>query len=118
MSVTIIHPRELAELCKSCKAIEIIDVRTPMEFREVHLAAARNVPLATLDRVAVMKARAGSENEPLYIVCRSGSRGKAACEKFLAAGFTNIVNIDGGTLACVDCGLPVIRGTKMVLLGT
>jgi rhodanese-related sulfurtransferase len=35
---------------------------------------------------------------------------------FLAAGFTNIVNVDGGTLACVECGLPVIRGKKMVSL--
>src|SRR6266542_4002409 len=116
MSVPGISPHDLAELCKTCKTIEIIDVRTPIEFREVHLEIARNVPLDTLDPVAVMKARAGSEQEPLYLVCRSGSRGRQACEKFLAAGFTNIVNVEGGTLACVECGLSVVRGKKMVSL--
>src|SRR5262249_51819495 len=46
----------------------------------------------------------------------SGGRGKQACEKFLAAGFANIVNIEGGTLACVECGLQVVRGKKMMSL--
>lgn len=115
MSVTVIHPRDLADLCKSGKVVEIIDVRTPMEFREVHLESARNVPLDALDPVAVMKARA-SADEPLYVVCRSGSRGRQACEKFLAAGFTNVINVDGGTLACVDCGLSVVRGKRAISL--
>ena len=116
MSVTMIHPRELADLRKNGKAIEIIDVRTPMEFCEVHLESARNVPLDVLDPVAVMKARSGSADTPLYVVCRSGSRGRQACEKFLAAGFTKVVNIDGGTLACIECGLPVLRGKKTISL--
>ena len=34
----------------------------------------------------------------------------------MAAGFTNIVNVEGGTLACVEHGLPVVRGNKMVSL--
>ena len=116
MSISVISPHDLAEVCKTCKAIEVIDVRTPMEFREVHLTVARNVPLDNLDPAAVMKARTGVEREPLYIICRSGSRGRQACEKFLAAGFTNIANVEGGTLACVDGGLSVIRGKKMVSL--
>ena len=116
MSIPVISPHDLAEMCKTCKTIEIIDVRTPMEFREVHLEVARNVPLDSLDPAAEMKARAGAEQEPLYVICRSGSRGRQACEKFLAAGFTNIVNVEGGTLACVESGLPVVRGKKMVSL--
>jgi rhodanese-related sulfurtransferase len=116
MSIPVISPHDLADLCKSGKGIEIIDVRTPMEFREVRLTPARNVPLDTLDPAAVMKARTGSEHEPLYVICRSGSRGRQACEKFLAAGFANVVNVEGGTLACVEGGLPVVRGKKMVSL--
>jgi rhodanese-related sulfurtransferase len=116
MSANVIHPRDLAELCKSGKVIEIIDVRTPMEFREVHLQFARNVPLDSLDPATVMKGRTGSDDEPLYLICRSGSRGRKACEKFLAAGFTNIVNVEGGTLACIESGLPVLRGMKTISL--
>ncbi len=37
-----------------------------------------------------------SSNEPLYIVCRrSGGRSKQACEKFLASGITNVINVEG-----------------------
>ena len=63
-----------------------------------------------------MQARNGSQDEPLYVICRSGSRGRQACEKFLAAGFTNVVNVEGGTLACVEAGLPVVRGKKAISL--
>lgn len=116
MSITIITPREFAELCKDGKKIDLIDVRTPIEYREVHLELARNVPLDELDAGALMQARNGSANLPLYVICRSGSRGRQACEKFLKAGFSNVVNIEGGTMACVEAGLPVVRGKKAISL--
>ena len=47
-----------------------------MEFRELHAADARNVPLDRLDPVAVMQTRIG--DGPLYVICRSGSRGMRA----------------------------------------
>jgi len=116
MSIPAITPADLAELCKTSRKIDLIDVRTPMEYREAHVEIARNVPLDTLDPAAEMKARAGSETAPIYVICRSGSRGRQACEKFRAAGFTNVVNVEGGTLACIECGLSVIRGKRMVSL--
>jgi rhodanese-related sulfurtransferase len=115
MSVPTISPRQLADLCERSR-IELIDVRTPVEYREFHVAAARNVPLDKLDPAALMQARTGSKEEPLYVICRSGSRGRQACEKFLAAGFTNVINVEGGTLAWAECGLPVMRGKKAISL--
>jgi rhodanese-related sulfurtransferase len=109
-------PAQLGELCKEGKKIELIDVRTPVEFREVHVEIARNIPLDQLDVTALMQARNESANEPLYVICRSGGRGQQACEKFLTAGFSNVVNVEGGTMACVEAGLPVIRGKKAVSL--
>jgi rhodanese-related sulfurtransferase len=115
MSVTTISPRQLADLCESGK-IDLLDVRTPVEYRELHAADARSVPLDRLDPATVMQARNGSKDELLYLICRSGSRGRQACEKFLAAGFTNVVNVEGGTLAWVEGGLPVVRGKKAISL--
>jgi rhodanese-related sulfurtransferase len=114
MSVSTINPQELAALCAGGKPLKLLDVRTPIEFREVHLAGAVNVPLDRLDPSAVMRERA--TGEPVYVICRSGSRGRLACEKFLAAGFTNVVNVEGGTLACIECGLELVRGPKMISL--
>jgi len=115
MSVPTISPQQLADLCKSGQ-IDLLDVRTPVEYRELHAADARNVPLDRLDPATVMQARNGSKDGPLYLICRSGSRGRQACEKFLAAGFTNAVNVEGGTLAWAECGLPVVRGKKAISL--
>lgn len=94
-----ISAQQLDALKNQGQKIDLIDVRTPVEFREVHVEYARNIPLDRLDPRAIMEARNGSAAEPLYVICRSGSRGKMACEKFQAAGFTNVVNVDGGTQA-------------------
>jgi hypothetical protein len=57
MSVTAFTPVELAERCKNGRKIDLIDVRTPMAFQEVHLQFARNVPLDKLDPAALMNGR-------------------------------------------------------------
>lgn len=116
MNITVINPKEFAGLCQEGKKIDLIDVRTPVEYGEVHIEIARNVPLDRLDAAALMQARSGSADEPLYVICRSGSRGRQACEKFLKAGFSNVVNIEGGTMAWVEAGLPVVRGRNVVSL--
>jgi rhodanese-related sulfurtransferase len=111
-----ITPQSLAALGKDGRKIDLLDVRTPAEYRELHASGTRNVPLDQLDPVVVMRARNGSKGEPLYVICRSGSRGRQACEKFLAAGFPNVVNVEGGTLAWAACGLPVVRGQQVISL--
>lgn len=115
MKVTTMSPKQLNDLVQSGTSVELIDVRTPVEYREVHVDFARNVPLDQLDAAKFASGRNGS-GQPLYVICRSGSRGKQACEKFLAAGYTNVVNVEGGTQAWDQAGLPVIRGKKTISL--
>ena len=38
------------------------------------------------------------------------------CQKLEAAGFTNIVNVDGGTSALHAAGLPVVEANKVISL--
>jgi rhodanese-related sulfurtransferase len=116
MSVATITPAKLAEIKREGRKIELIDVRTPVEFREVHLEIARNVPLDQLDPQVLMQARGGSSGDPLYLICKGGGRSQQACEKFIQAGFTHVVSVQGGTTACIDAGLPVIRGKKAISL--
>ena len=99
MSATTISPQQLQALISAGTAVEMIDVRTPVEYREVHASGARNVPLDQLDAEQLIASR-GDSSRPLYVICRSGSRGKQACEKFLAAGHANVVNVEGGLEAC------------------
>ena len=106
---------ELKNLINSGKQIDLIDVRTPIEFRAMHVTVARNVPLDRLDPNA-LRTTDGVSSDPIYVVCRSGGRSRQACEKLLAAGVTNVVNVEGGTMACESAGAPVIRGKSAVPL--
>lgn len=115
MDLVTIRPSDLAAKKQKGESVELIDVRTPVEFREIHCTFARNVPLSDLDPAAVMADRE-AKDQPLYLICRSGSRGKQACEKFHAAGYTNVVNVEGGTQAWAEAGLPVNRGKKAISL--
>jgi len=112
---TSILPQQLAEIHHSGQAVDLIDVRMPAEFREMHVPFARNVPLDRLDACQIAAARHRRMNEPLYVICLSGARGAKACEKLLAAGM-NAVNIEGGTQAWAAADLPVIRGKKSISL--
>jgi rhodanese-related sulfurtransferase len=111
MSVATISPCELAALIDRGEVNKIIDVRTPAEFREVHVPQAQNVPLDSVNRDAV-----GETTRPTYFICQAGGRSAKACQKVIDAGITNVVSVDGGTKAWAEAGLPVVRGTKTISL--
>lgn len=111
-NISTITPEELESLRKNGQAVELIDVRTPAEYRECHAMPARNVQLDSLDRQTITELRNDSRETPLYIICQSGSRAQKACEKFNAMGHSQTVNVEGGTKAWEKAGLPVVRGKK------
>ena len=114
MSTRTISPKQLHDRVQAGEPVELIDVRTPVEFQEVHATIARNVPLESLNCGQLLAGR--SANQTLYVICRSGSRGRQACEKISAAGCQDVVNVEGGTLAWDQAGLPVKRGRKAMSL--
>ena len=109
-----IQPQELKRLRDQSPSLELIDVRTPAEYREVHVPFARNLPLSDLDVNALQKTQ--KPGEPLYLICKSGSRGEQACEKLITAGCQEVVNVEGGTQSWIEAGFPVVRGRKAVSL--
>ncbi|MEQ8785863.1 MAG: rhodanese-like domain-containing protein [Pirellulaceae bacterium] len=111
-----ITPKQLEAVLEQGESVELIDVRTPVEFREVHITFARNMPLDALDPRELIDNRHGDADRPLYVVCRSGNRSSKACEMFEACGFHNVYSVEGGTAAWDEAGLPVRRGKKAVSL--
>ncbi len=97
-------------------SVELVDVRMPTEYREVHAKGAKNYPLDALDPQSIVNSLGGGSAKPLYVICKSGGRSTKAVQKFLDAGFENVVNVEGGTTAWVEAGLPVVRGKKAMSL--
>ena len=106
-----ITPRELESALSSRPGLALIDVRTAVEFAEIHVPKAHNVPLDALNPEGLLTSGRISLTEPVYLLCRSGGRAAKAAEKFEQAGFQEAVVVDGGTLAWDAAGLPVDRGT-------
>ena len=104
--------QESAQKRKEVDSIPLIDVRTPAEFGSVHAEGAVNHPMESLD---VERLLFGKEDE-IQVICQSGGRSMKVCQKLEAAGYSNVVNVEGGTSAWQASGLPVVEGKKMISL--
>ena len=69
--------------------IQLIDVRTPREFRRGHIKDAKNIPLNEIGSFTPIA------DKKTYVICHSGARSKLAAKKLKKRGF-NVVNVQGG----------------------
>ena len=100
-----LSPTRVREDMRSGKDLQLIDVRTPEEFRSGHLPGARNLPLDGLDAGA----KTLDPNRPLIAYCRGGHRSSMALKILAAKGFTQAKHMEGGISAWSAAGFPVIR---------
>lgn len=116
MSVQTLPVEEAAQRIREQPSAEMLDVRTPAEYREIHAVGTRLIPLDKLDPKKFLTERQGAKDAPVYVFCRTGNRAKQACEKLASAGISNLFVVEGGTDAWEKAGLPVKRGKKMMSL--
>jgi rhodanese-related sulfurtransferase len=110
MAATSMSASTLKQRLAEDSGLCLIDVRTPAEYQHVHVRQAENVPLQTLQ-----PERWKGATQPVHVLCQSGARAMKACEQLLKAGVP-VVHIEGGTNACVEAGLDVVRGRKAMSL--
>jgi rhodanese-related sulfurtransferase len=92
----------------------LVDVRTPLEFRERHATEARSLPL---DEISAERLRRAAEGRVVYLICKSGARARKAAEKLEAEGYSGeLVLVAGGTDAWAADGLPVQRESGVISL--
>jgi len=124
MNTMTIDPQALNDLSQRAE-VEIIDVRSPAEYRSLHIPDALLSPLDMLDPAAIMKSRKLSSDAPLFIACQAGTRAlfiacqagtraKKAQDIFKKAGFENCCVIEGGIAAWAAKGLPVNKGKSVI----
>lgn len=90
----------------------ILDVRTTPEHDSCRLLRPHDlVPLDRLNPNDFMLRRGLDRGADVFILCKGGTRAKAAAEKFIAAGYPNMHVIEGGIMACETLGVPVIGTT-------
>lgn len=91
------------------RAVTLIDVRTPDEWRNDGVAQrAETVTLQDPNLADKVHDLVEQNTEaPLAVICRSGARSRRACSILRVAGFTNVQNVKGGMMAWKSSNLPV-----------
>jgi len=87
---------------------QVIDVRTPAEYRGVHVEKIHNFPLEQIPN----HVDEFNKKDDIYVMCNSGNRSQMAIVDLEQHGFTNLVNVEGGIQAWIKEEFPVLRTKK------
>ncbi|MFN8287823.1 MAG: thioredoxin domain-containing protein [Chitinophagales bacterium] len=85
--------------------VQIVDVRTPEEYSEKHIANSKNINVN--DGAFEQQMNALDKNTPVYIYCLAGSRSAKAADWAASNGFKQVYNLDGGITAWIGNKKPV-----------
>ena len=107
-SMKTITPFELQTLINE-RGVEVIDVRPKHDFKRMHAAVARSIPLADFEPHTVLAYRRLGKREPLYIMCYKRMLASLAAGSLAAAGLLEPVVVDGGIEAWERQSLPLVR---------
>lgn len=73
------------------RGAQIVDVRTPGEYRNGHIKGSQNLPLQQLPQLH-SKLR---KDKPVITCCASGMRSSSAASLLKSQGFTEVINGGG-----------------------
>jgi len=76
------------------KKIQLIDVRTSLEYKQGFIGNAVNANIYTSDFSKVVSKL--DKSKPVYIYCHKGGRSNSAAKKLVQLGFTEIYDFKGG----------------------
>ncbi len=74
--------------------LQLLDVRTPQEFAESHIAEARNMDINSAD--FSKKIASLDKEKPVAVYCAAGGRSGRAAAMLLEQGFKNVSDLKGG----------------------
>lgn len=110
-TVSIEEAREMIEK----DDVFILDVRTPSEFNSSHIEGATLIPVtnsggSNLSSDQLLEARINEVpgDKKILVYCRTGHRSTTASNILVAAGYSDVYNMQGGITAWTGAGYPVV----------
>lgn len=94
-NVRLLSPLEFKSQVEG-KDVQLVDVRTPIEFNQRHIKGAVNIDFYSGKfNIEFNKL---NKDKAVYLYCRSGSRSRQTSNKLAAMGFKEIYDLQGGIL--------------------
>jgi len=103
-----IAPKELYSMMQKGEAPLIVDVRLPSEWMGLRIGTVLNLPLSHLSEQSDKL----DPEQPVVTVCNSAYRSSMAVGILERKGFKMPRNLQGGSQAWLDAGLPVYGSIK------
>jgi rhodanese-related sulfurtransferase len=101
--IKVLTPVEFNDAMTQNKDVQLVDARTPEEYKEGHLQNALNIDVLEADFKT--KAEKLDLEKPVYVYCRSGKRSAKAALILKDIGFKEIYDMQGGYLLWESEGL-------------
>ena len=73
----------------------LVDVRSAGEYKGGHIPGAINIPLDQLGDEQKLKKI--PQDKTIVVVCASGNRSRTGAQKLVSAGYSDVLNLKGGT---------------------
>ena len=96
---------ELNDLLKQHPETQVLDVRRPPEYQSGHVP--RAVPESLIELPAHVGELRLDSSRPTAVICAGGYRSSAATSILQQYGFSNLLNVTGGTSAWIKAGYEV-----------
>jgi len=95
-AIELISPQQVYDAVYNKDTVQLVDVRTPEEYKISHLKGSQNICVTSKDFAEKVKTL--DKNKPVYLYCRVGGRSAGAAKQLQKMGFTKIYDMDGGIL--------------------
>ena len=93
---------ELKRMLDAQPGLQVLDVRRPPEYDGGHVPAAESAPLAQLEKQ--LDKLSFDPHRPVAVICAGGYRSSAATSILARHGYTDLLNVTGGTSAWISAG--------------
>ena len=98
--INVLSPKDFIKQAKADTTAIILDVRTPGEYKEEHLAGAQQLDFLNSELL--------DKSHTYYVYCRSGKRSHHACMKMQKQGL-KVFDMEGGILNWKKLGMPTTK---------
>lgn len=102
-----VSPTAFSKIIDADPSIVRLDVRTPAEYAEGHIAGSLNVDVTSPDFVQRVQQQV-PKGKTIALYCRSGRRSKMAAAQLLKQGY-KIIELESGILGWMSQQLPVSK---------
>jgi glyoxylase-like metal-dependent hydrolase (beta-lactamase superfamily II) len=106
-ALEMISPKDALALIEKDPQTKLLDVRSVLEFSQVHIKDALNIPI---DMIMAKIDDLSKSGQKFIVLCRTGNRSPMAADMLIQSGIQGVKVMQGGITRWQKQKLPVIKG--------